>query len=636
MNDGLGIVKRYVDDVNVGIEFNQLIDSNGHEIIAEVYVLGSDALAGTVTTGTPTLAGKAGNRKKVQCDFHLLPSAGNYILKFRTEESGVLATAPLVLFGDDAFSVGDDLETETYPIVDFTLADRIALDSIGTKSFRGYYNAATNTPNLDVSPIVIYSGYAWSVSVAGTFFTEPVEVGDLLTANVDNPTTLADWTISQANLDEQLYMSRAQYDPNAVEGDVFDMDNMVEGSDTKIMTGAERTKLGHIAVTQAVDLDTIETNVAASKVKTDHITVTQPVDLDAIETNSNASKVKTDLISITQPVDLDALETEIAALANGMVYKGDWDASAGTFPGAGAAQIGWFYYVSVGGTVNGISFAIGDNIVAIVDNASTGTYAGNWSKHDQTDAVSAVVGQTGSVTAAQIKTALEAESDTNFLTDAEQTKLAGIDAKIKTGTASGTDTYALTVSNYAAYTALDIFVVTFTNANTGSATLNVNSIGAIALKKNATEALASGDIVAGAELICVYDGTNFQVIGISNNKLFETIALSDETSDLSTGQSIYSYLPKVNGNWTSFRIYVDTAPTGSTIIVDIKKNGTTIFSTKLTIDAGETSSTTAAAAAVISTAAFTTTDEITVHIDQVGSTIAGTALKLDMYFTRTS
>jgi hypothetical protein len=548
MNDGLGIVKRYVDDVNVGIEFNQLIDSEGHEIIAEVYVLGSDALAGTVTTGTPTLAGKAGNRKKVQCDFHLLPSAGNYILKFRTEEAGVLATAPLVLFGDDAFSVGDDLETETYPIVDFTLADRIALDSIGTKSFRGYYNAATNTPNLDVSPIVIYSGYAWSVSVAGTFFTEPVEVGDLLTANVDNPTTLADWTISQANLDEQLYMSRAQYDPNEVTGDVFDMDNMTEGADTKIMTAAERTKLGHIAVTQAVDLDTIETNVAASKVKTDHITVTQAVDLDAIETNSNASKVKTDLISITQPVDLDALETEIAALANGMVYKGDWDASAGTFPGAGAAQIGWFYYVSVGGTVNGISFAIGDNIVAIVDNASTGTYAGNWSKHDQTDAVSAVVGQTGSVTAAQIKTALEAESDTNFLTDAEQTKLAGI------------------------------------------------------------------------------------------YNLFETIALSDETSDIVVGTAILSYLPKVNGNWTSFRLYCDPAntPTGSTIIVDIKKNGTTIFTTKLTIDAGESSSATAATAAVINTASFTTTDNFTVLIDQVGSSNPGSGLKLDMYFTRTS
>ena len=39
--------------------------------------------------------------------------------------------------------------------------------------------------------------------------------------------------------------------------------------------------------------------VAPMKVKTDLITITQAVDLDTIETNSNASKVKTDLVTIT-------------------------------------------------------------------------------------------------------------------------------------------------------------------------------------------------------------------------------------------------------------------------------------------------------------------------------------------------
>ncbi len=52
------------------------------------------------------------------------------------------------------------------------------------------------------------------------------------------------------------------------------------------------------------------------------------------------------------------MESDIAALANGMVYKGNWDASAGTFPGAGVAQIGWFYTVSVGGTVDSVIFNI--------------------------------------------------------------------------------------------------------------------------------------------------------------------------------------------------------------------------------------------------------------------------------------
>ena len=108
---------------------------------------------------------------------------------------------------------------------------------------------------------------------------------------------------------------------------------------------------------------------------------------------TDAQEAKIDHITVTQAVNLDDMETDIAALANGMVYKGDWDASAGSFPGSGSAQTGWFYYVSVGGTVDGVTFVAGDNVVATTDNASTGTYAGNWSKHDQTDAVQSVAGK---------------------------------------------------------------------------------------------------------------------------------------------------------------------------------------------------------------------------------------------------
>lgn len=77
---------------------------------------------------------------------------------------------------------------------------------------------------------------------------------------------------------------------------------------------------------------------------------------------------------------LSALIT--ASLANLVSFKGDWDASAGTFPGAGAAQAGWLYRVSVAGTVDSISFSVGDSIYARVNNASTSTYAANWQKSE--------------------------------------------------------------------------------------------------------------------------------------------------------------------------------------------------------------------------------------------------------------
>lgn len=81
-------------------------------------------------------------------------------------------------------------------------------------------------------------------------------------------------------------------------------------------------------------------------------------------------------------------------------------------------------------------------------------------------------------------------------------------------TASGTDTYtcsmALTLTSYSNGR---FFLIKFTNANTGAATLNVNSLGAVAIKKNGTTALAAGDIGAGTVRLLTYDGTNFQIVG---------------------------------------------------------------------------------------------------------------------------
>ncbi|TXE18604.1 hypothetical protein ES692_06055 [Psychroserpens burtonensis] len=131
----------------------------------------------------------------------------------------------------------------------------------------------------------------------------------------------------------------------------------------------------------------------------------------------DGDKTKIDHISVTQAVDLDQMETDIAALANGMVYKDDWDASAGTFPGSGSAQVGWFYNVSVPGTVDGVAFAIGDSVIAKVDDASTTAYASNWVKKDQTDAVQSVAGEVGTISKATLLAALSVEDGAD-VTDA--------------------------------------------------------------------------------------------------------------------------------------------------------------------------------------------------------------------------
>lgn len=106
------------------------------------------------------------------------------------------------------------------------------------------------------------------------------------------------------------------------------------------------------------------------------------------------------------------------------------------------------------------------------------------------------------------------------------------------------------------------------------------------------------------------------------------IAVSDETTALTTGTAKVTFRMPFAMTLTAVRASVTTAPTGSTLTVDINEGGVSILSTKLTIDASEKTSTTAATPAVISDTALADDAEITIDIDQIGSTVAGAGLKV--------
>ena len=106
------------------------------------------------------------------------------------------------------------------------------------------------------------------------------------------------------------------------------------------------------------------------------------------------------------------------------------------------------------------------------------------------------------------------------------------------------------------------------------------------------------------------------------------LACSDETTALATGTAKVTFRLPYAMTLTAVRASVTTAPTGSTLVVDVNEGGTSVLSTKLSIDATEKTSTTAATAAVISDSALADDAEITVDIDQIGATIAGAGLKL--------
>lgn len=106
------------------------------------------------------------------------------------------------------------------------------------------------------------------------------------------------------------------------------------------------------------------------------------------------------------------------------------------------------------------------------------------------------------------------------------------------------------------------------------------------------------------------------------------IAVSDESTALTTGIAKVTFRMPFAFTLTGVRASVTTAPTGSVLTVDINDGGTSILSTKLTIDATEKTSVTAATPPVISDTSLADDAEITIDIDTVGSTVAGAGLKV--------
>jgi hypothetical protein len=110
----------------------------------------------------------------------------------------------LTVSGTGQSSFAGQVTIPATPVANTDAASKAYVDAStsGALVFQGGYNASTNTPNLDSPPTgTIKKGFMWTVTVDGTFFTEQVRVGDSLIAKVDTPTTLADWTTVQSNID---------------------------------------------------------------------------------------------------------------------------------------------------------------------------------------------------------------------------------------------------------------------------------------------------------------------------------------------------------------------------------------------------------------------------------------------------
>lgn len=167
------------------------------------------------------------------------------------------------------------------------------------------------------------------------------------------------------------------------------------------------------------------------------------------------------------------------------------------------------------------------------------------------------------------------------------------------------------------------------------AAIHVNASGEISSLTSATP--ASGDYVLIEDVSDSNSKKKVTVGSLTGSVPTESliIPVSDETTLVSTGTSVVTFRMPYAFTLSEVRSSLTTAgSTSGTTTVDINESGTSILSTKLTIDAGEKTSTTAASTAVISDSSIADDAEITIDIDSVSAGATETGLKVVLIGTK--
>ena len=253
---------------------------------------------------------------------------------------------------------------------------------------------------------------------------------------------------------------------------------------------------------------------------------------------------------------------------------------------------------------------------------------------DVSDTTESVNGTTKKATMTQVQTFVMTSAKLVSLTTNGFVKTSGGDGTLSVDTA----TYLATTGNGSSLTNIPTSIAGTSNEITASAATGAVTLSAHAALTRDTEWDTLAEVETAMGSINILAATEIDTFAewAALTEVPETIilAVSDETTALTTGAAKVTFRMPFAMTLTAVRASVGTAPTGSTISIGINETAGSVLSTDLTIDVSEKTSTTAATAAVISDSALADDAEITIDIDQVGSTIAGAGLKVTLIGTR--
>lgn len=143
-------------------------------------------------------------------------------------------------------------------------------------------------------------------------------------------------------------------------------------------------------------------------------------------------------------------------------------------------------------------------------------------------------------------------------------------------------------------------------------------------------------VAGGSDYFMMYDAsesTHDKVLARYVNPETLIVCMSDETTALTTGAAKVTMRAPYAMTITAIKASLTTASSSGIPTIDINESGTTILSTKLTIDASETTSSSAATPVVISDTVISSNNILTFDIDVAGTGAKGLKVYIDHYRT---
>lgn len=162
-------------------------------------------------------------------------------------------------------------------------------------------------------------------------------------------------------------------------------------------------------------------------------------------------------------------------------------------------------------------------------------------------------------------------------------------------------------------------------SNTGSApTVDFDGLGAVVVKNPGGNSLSPGQLAPYSQF--AYDGTNLLLFNPPTATLM--VAATDETTVITTGSAKVTFRMPYQLSLTKVRGSLVSPSTATGFTVDVTHAGTSIFSTKLTFDANESTTESAATPAVLAVATLNDDAIMTVNIDGAGANAKGLKVTL--------